>query len=435
MSSWGSCLDASLVELALLGEVLARVDVDDVDRAGCERVLSALAVIRRRVDGCEIRVTRRLAALAEQDPCSPSAGEMVARASRRDARAGAKAQRRADTTAAVPELGDAVERGDASGEHVDAVADALARLPEALRGAFAARHGEQLAVCAASGTPGQVRTLATRLAAGFEDEHTRQARLARQRRSNRLRWWLDRTTGMVRLTGELDPELGQAVLRRLHDEIEARFHGPGALPDSCPDDPNERQDHLRALALCALVLGAGSSDRRTARRPETITVIDTRTYGSGWHPDSYVDHGVDGLDLPLDTIRRRALLGDVIPVWVDEHGVVIRVGDPAQPLDLGRTTRLANRAQRHALRVMYRTCAIPGCDVPFDHCQPHHIRWWRHGGRTDLSNLLPLCTRHHHAIHDHAWQLHLAPDRTLTITRPDGTTTHTGPTRTRRRRC
>ena len=103
-------------------------------------------------------------------------------------------------------------------------------------------------------------------------------------------------------------------------------------------------------------------------------------------------------------------------------------------LDLGRTTRVANRAQRRALRALYRTCAIPGCDTRYDLCQLHHIIWWEHGGRTDLANLLPLCVRHHHAVHDNGWHLVLAADRSLTVTYPDGTTETAGPPRRGHRR-
>jgi hypothetical protein len=52
---------------------------------------------------------------------------------------------------------------------------------------------------------------------------------------------------------------------------------------------------------------------------------------------------------------------------------------------------------------------------------------WEHGGSTDLSNLLPVCSRHHHAIHDHRWTWSLDAARTLTITRPENTTTITAP--------
>ncbi|MEI6497936.1 MAG: HNH endonuclease signature motif containing protein, partial [Actinomycetota bacterium] len=74
-----------------------------------------------------------------------------------------------------------------------------------------------------------------------------------------------------------------------------------------------------------------------------------------------------------------------------------------------------------ALRAMYRTCAFDGCDVAFHRCEIHHIIPWERGGPTDLDNLIPLCSRHHHLVHDLAWKLRLEPDRTLVITQPDGT--------------
>ena len=114
---------------------------------------------------------------------------------------------------------------------------------------------------------------------------------------------------------------------------------------------------------------------------------------------------------------------DVYPVIV-RNGIILHA--PGQ-LDLGRTTRLPNRAQRRALRALYPTCAIPGCQAGFDLCQIHHVIWWRHLGRTALANLIPLCTRHHHAVHDDGWQLTLQPDRTLTIAYPDGRQQTTGP--------
>ena len=112
------------------------------------------------------------------------------------------------------------------------------------------------------------------------------------------------------------------------------------------------------------------------------------------------------------------------------HTVTVRNGviiDAPGELNLGRTTRLANRAQRRALRALHRTCAVPGCDVTFDRCTIHHIHWWRHGGTTDLANLLPLCNRHHHLVHDRGWQLELGPHRELTVTTPSGRVMTTGP--------
>ena len=67
------------------------------------------------------------------------------------------------------------------------------------------------------------------------------------------------------------------------------------------------------------------------------------------------------------------------------------------------------------------------CDTPFDRCQIHHVDSAAGGGRTDIDRLLPVCNAHHHLVHEGGWILHLAPDRTLTVTLPDGTVQIHGP--------
>ena len=96
-------------------------------------------------------------------------------------------------------------------------------------------------------------------------------------------------------------------------------------------------------------------------------------------------------------------------------------------LDLGRTTRLANHRSTPSAPALYPTCAIPGCSVRYSRCKLHHVIWWRNGGRTDLDNLLPICTHHHTKVHGAGWNLSLGPNRELTITFPDGTVRNTGP--------
>ena len=151
-----------------------------------------------------------------------------------------------------------------------------------------------------------------------------------------------------------------------------------------------------------------TSGHRWGGVPDVTVIIDERTLREGHKREgSIVDIGLGGFGLPVETIRRWACIGSITPVVVSADGV---------RLLLGRETRLANRAQRRALRVLHRTCAL--CETPFDLCQVHHVDWYTLGGFTDIENLLPLCSRHHHLVHEGGWVLHLASDRTLTITRP-----------------
>jgi hypothetical protein len=76
-------------------------------------------------------------------------------------------------------------------------------------------------------------------------------------------------------------------------------------------------------------------------------------------------------------------------------------------LDLGRTVRTASAAQRRALAARDRGCVVPGCSAPPEHCEAHHVRWWRNGGETDLDNLALVCLRHHTDIHHGVWQLEM----------------------------
>jgi hypothetical protein len=103
---------------------------------------------------------------------------------------------------------------------------------------------------------------------------------------------------------------------------------------------------------------------------------------------------------------------------------------PAALVDALRRRRLATAEQRIALRAMHSTCIIDGCQVPFDRCEIHHVdEWTGHVGETNLDRLVPVCPRDHHRLHEGGWTLTLDTDaaRTITLTGPDGTVEHHGP--------
>ena len=124
--------------------------------------------------------------------------------------------------------------------------------------------------------------------------------------------------------------------------------------------------------------------------PEICVHIDYDTMLNGLRELS-VCETADGIPLPPETVRRLACEAVIVPIVLNGAG---------EALDCGREQRVANRAQRRALRAMYRTCGYPGCDVVFDRCDIHHVIEWLRFGSTDLDNLLPLCSRHHHLVHE-----------------------------------
>ncbi len=100
-----------------------------------------------------------------------------------------------------------------------------------------------------------------------------------------------------------------------------------------------------------------------------------------------------------DTLRLLACSARLRTVILDSHGAV---------LHLGRRARLATAPQRRALLARDIGCIIPGCAVPGEHCDIHHVVPWADGGSTDLPNLVLLCPRHHTEVHQPgSWQIHM----------------------------
>lgn len=81
-----------------------------------------------------------------------------------------------------------------------------------------------------------------------------------------------------------------------------------------------------------------------------------------------------------------------------EAGILpVVLGGESQVMDMGQERRLVTGAIRRALEVRDGGCIHPGCTVPANLCQAHHIRPWWDGGQTSLENLALVC-RHHHAL-------------------------------------
>ena len=377
----------------------------DTDVTGCDR--DELASLNERalqvrgwLDAFDIKVARRTATLAEQGHAE-AAPTLLAGNGRRGKRDAEAAADRAAVCAQMPGLSDALESGTVSAGHVDAIASAARSLDDAGKQELAGCT-ESLVNAAATMSPEafdrEVKDLAKALSG--DDGVSRQESLRRQRTVQR---WVDKHTGMHKTLIVLDPVADAAMWTAINSAI--------GTARSAKQDDNLTFDQLRADAVVDLITSAGADCDRGERVPEVSVLIDFTTLRDGYHERSIAETS-DGIPLPISTIRRLCCEAKILPIVLGSSGEV---------LDLGREVRLANRAQRRALRALYRTCGHPDCTVAFDQCRVHHVIFFELGGATDLANLIPLCELHHHLVHEGGWSLSLAPDRTATWTRPDGT--------------
>jgi len=383
--------------------------------AGVDVLTSGLVSIREVQAWCDAQHAAIVRSLKAVDSF---AEKTVAQAAKHSLGNAAKSTERSDTLGRTPKLADALDDGAITAAHVDAVTRASKQLDGSARDAFIGR-ADLLADIARAGT---VDEFARRL--DLESKRLQEDdgidRLARQRRNARARSWVD-PDGMWNLATKFDPVTGVKVAARIDQMVQAVFGEH--VPDECPDDPIEKQRYLAAQAVARLLLDDDRRGPRPSRpgpgKPEFVAVIDADAPGQ--------DGPVVEFSIPVEIPAR--ILADLAGT-ADIHTVVVRNGvvlhAPGE-LDLGRTTRLANRAQRRALRGLYSSCSIPGCAVGYDRCKLHHIIWWSNGGRTDLANLLPVCSRHHTRIHNDGWIIELGPHRELTLTLPDGSIHTTGP--------
>jgi hypothetical protein len=405
---------------------IADADVSVADEVAVAMLLSDVAGLQRFLQAREIDLNQRLRQLAAVTPgIDPEA--INARSTGRSAGNAGRAVRRADEAAKAPELKACMNEGRLSGEHLDAFTAAVRSLESRLQPALRALETELVArAISQRATVEQFRGwLQCEIRLIEADDGKR--RLERQKRDNRCRVWVDPNTGMVRTNLTLDPELGATYQHLLNEQLHARLNQP--RPAECPTDPLDAMDWHRAHAFIDLITGAAGA----IGKPEVIVVIDQQTFEHGRHAQSKVDCG-PGIDLPIDSIRTIAGRARFVPVVVDRDGVVIAQGDPVPTydqivqsltrpvaLDHGRSRRHASIRQRRALRAMYRHCAIPGCARHVSITEAHHIHWWEHGGRTDLSNLLPLCRHHHDRLHAERWRLTMGADRSISVHARDGT--------------
>lgn len=161
----------------------------------------------------------------------------------------------------------------------------------------------------------------------------------------------------------------------------------------------QRAAHLHQLLLDSIRILTTGKDHGTPRNEypgepsrmnpqfNLVVTIDYQTLKGELEQAGFTDHGQD---LSAAACRRIACNAGIIPAILNGDGV---------PLELGRSRRYFNRAQRRAIAVRDKGCCNPGCSMSVNRTEAHHLDEWSAGGKTDVSCGCLLCVRCHTAYH------------------------------------
>ena len=290
----------------------------------------------------------------------------------------------------LPRLAEALARGELS----------YAKVRALTRVATPATEARLLAVGRA-GTAAQIE----RIVRGWR-RADRQAEVRQATRQHAER-------GTVLVRGRLTPEVGALLIRALDAARETLYQRTRATagvtaPDPAMAPPTRAQQHADALALLAeTALHHEIDPGAPGERYQVVVHVDAAALADPEQPGQSVLE--EGGHVSAETSRRLAC---------DASRVVMRHDDEGRLLEVGARTRTIPPALRRALLHRDRSCRFPGCHARVG--EGHHVRHWAQGGPTTLGNLVLLCRRHHHAVHDEGYRVFRGPDGALDFRRPDG---------------
>ncbi|WP_194409823.1 HNH endonuclease signature motif containing protein [Microbacterium cremeum] len=217
--------------------------------------------------------------------------------------------------------------------------------------------------------------------------------------------------GLVPLRGRLLPEVAAQLQLGVDSVLNPRVDGAPAPGPRFVDDAE--QDQAEPVA------GAADQRSHSQKQHDALAVLLTAAAASGRLPtlggaaptlvvsvraeDLASDRGRahlpgDDQPIPLAAARHTACTGAVQRVVVGEGGRVVSI----TTLD-----RIFNHHQRKAITLRDGGCLIPGCQVPPQWCEVHHVEEHSRGGRTHTDNGVLLCWFHHRTIDTGGWHIRM----------------------------
>jgi hypothetical protein len=152
-------------------------------------------------------------------------------------------------------------------------------------------------------------------------------------------------------------------------------------------DGSTRRARPRMLVTCQLTDLAGQAASRTAR-------ILTQVVGA--KPA-----------ITREALQRLASDAD-LQFIIEDRGQIVGVTAPTETIPA---------RVRAAVHARDQGCRFPGCRMPIQFTDCHHVVARDDDGPTVVSNLVALCRRHHVAVTEGRWKLTMTTDGTVTVTR------------------
>lgn len=393
---------ASLIELERTADGLRSVAAELHDTASPDGVdLDALSSAARTVQRLTESVITEVVALSQRDGTSTPPDTFLS-GDGTVARGQVQAEiDRARVAEAFPSVADRHRAGAAHTGNLDVLARTTRTMaPKEIEAM--ATHDEAIADAATRLSEESFRKRVTRLRDKIrQDGGTTAAQRAVDDSFARIGPSKDRST--YRLTAGLDPIRGASVKSALAREAKYLTEHPELCAGTTPEQ-------ISAQALHDLILRGDSVDRVSVPRAsvQILVLSDRDTLEHGPHENTIAEN-FDGLPIPAPSLGRLCC-----------EATMRRVDTAADAeVNASRAARSPSEAQRAALRALYPCCPISGAG--WESIEIHHVIFFSESKRTVLSELVPVSRRWHSLIHDKGWQLTMDADRTLHLSRPDGT--------------
>lgn len=188
----------------------------------------------------------------------------------------------------------------------------------------------------------------------------------------------------------LDDEQSPDLFADRRSEFDARVGGEAAAARDSRTKSQRQHDAFKAVFRHALMSGQlGQHNGLPVSVVVSTTLAELRA-GAGLATTSA------GTVMSIPDLIRLAAHANHYLVVYREH--------TAEPLYLGRTKRLASKAQRLVMISRDRGCTMPGCPVAGGDCQGAHVDGdWEAGGRTDITGLALGCGSDNRLAYETGW--------------------------------